>query len=70
MDESFYKQIAYRIKEKRFKRGYSQSFMATELGISQNTYSRNERSIKKMPLDRLYRIAAILNTPVVMLLGG
>lgn len=70
MDESFFKQIAYRIKEKRFKKGYSQAFMATKLGISQNTYSRNERSVKRVPLNRLFKIAAILDIPAAVLLGG
>ena len=70
MDEIFSKQITYRIKNQRLKKGFSQLYMAIELGISQNTYSRNERNIKKIPLDRLFKIAAILDTTPAILLGG
>ena len=68
MDEKVFKQVSERIREMRFKRGYSQEYMATALGISQNIYSRNERNIKKMPLERLFKIAAILDTTIAILL--
>lgn len=70
MDEIFFRQIASRIKELRFKKGYSQEYMANILGISQNIYSRNERNVGKMPLERLFKIATILNTTVAMLLAN
>ncbi|MCX2576095.1 helix-turn-helix domain-containing protein [Pedobacter sandarakinus] len=68
MDESHFIKIAERIKEIRFKKGYSQEYMANELGISQNIYSRNERDVKKMSLGRLCKIAAILDTTAANLL--
>ncbi|WP_162237734.1 helix-turn-helix transcriptional regulator [Pedobacter sp. Leaf41] len=48
--------------------GYSQEYMAQELGISQNVYSHNERNIGNLPLNRIYQIAAILNISVTQLL--
>lgn len=69
MDDIFFKKITERIKEIRFKKGYSQENMATELGISQNIYSRNERNIEKIPFGRLFKIAAILDVTVAILLG-
>lgn len=70
MDESFFNKITQRIKERRFKLGYSQEYMAVALGISQNIYSRNERNIRKMPIGRLCQVAIILDTTVVFLIDG
>ncbi|MFC4143805.1 helix-turn-helix domain-containing protein [Pedobacter mendelii] len=58
------------MRELRFKKSYSQEYMATQLGISQNIYSRNERNIKKMPLGRFYEIADILDTTVATLVSN
>ncbi|WP_316830710.1 helix-turn-helix transcriptional regulator [Pedobacter aquatilis] len=68
MDERFFAPITWRIRELRNKKGYSQEYMATALGISQNVYSRNERNVKKMTLERLFKIATILDTTVAILL--
>lgn len=48
--------------------GYSQEYMAQELNISQNVYSRNERNIKNVPLERVIQICKVLDIPIAELL--
>ena len=40
--------------------GYSQSYMADQLNISQNIYSINERNLQKISLDRFFQILQVL----------
>ncbi|MBC6111770.1 helix-turn-helix domain-containing protein [Pedobacter fastidiosus] len=61
MDDAKYKEISKRIRLFRNTYGFSQEYVANELGISQNVYSMNERNIKTVPLERLFKIARILN---------
>lgn len=61
MDDNSYKEISLKIKVTRAALGYSQEYVAQKLGISQNVYSRNERQIKNIPLERLVRIFEILD---------
>ena len=60
--------IIEKIKEQRKKRGFSHENMAEELHISQAAYSKIEKNETKLTVDRLYQIAAILETPVYELL--
>ena len=48
--------------------GYSQEYMAMKLGIGQNGYSKIELGYTRITVDRLFEIAKILNTDVVLLL--
>ena len=50
-------------------KGLSQENMAMELGITQQGYSRLERSEGKMKLGHLLRIAEILGVGIESLLG-
>ncbi|KQN38049.1 hypothetical protein ASE92_00970 [Pedobacter sp. Leaf41] len=68
MDDKKYQKISIKIRTMRAILGYSQEYMAQELGISQNVYSHNERNIGNLPLNRIYQIAAILNISVTQLL--
>ena len=68
MDDIRYKRISKRIRSARSLCGYSQAFMADQLGISQNVYSKNERNIKSVPLVRMFKIASILEVPIHRLL--
>jgi transcriptional regulator with XRE-family HTH domain len=43
--------------------------MAYDLGISQVAYSKLEKNETKLNIDRLYKIAEILNTKISDLLG-
>jgi transcriptional regulator with XRE-family HTH domain len=56
--------IGQRIKQKRFEKNYTQEYVATRLGISQNAYSRIETGLTQLKTERLNTLASILETPV------
>lgn len=49
--------------------GYSQEYVATQLGITQQTYSNIEKNPDKATLKRLKEIARVLQVSFVTLLG-
>ncbi len=49
--------------------GYSQDYVALQLNITQQAYSAVEKNPEKVTLQRLKQIAAILQVPLVTLLG-
>ena len=61
--------IINRIKEIRKEKGISHEAMAFDLGISQVAYSKLEKNETKLNVDRLYKIAEVLDTKVSDLLG-
>lgn len=62
--------IRDRIKKHREQKNYTQEYMAAELKISQNTYSKIESGNIKLTTDRLQEIADILELPIEELLTG
>ncbi len=62
------KKVAEQIRQIRLQRNYTQEYLAAELGISQNAYSKTELGYSKITIDRLFHIASILEVPVVELL--
>ena len=60
--------LIYNIRTIRQKLGYSQEYMAMKLGIGQNGYSKIELGYTRITVDRLFEIAAILNSDVFKLL--
>ncbi|RZL41961.1 MAG: XRE family transcriptional regulator [Pedobacter sp.] len=68
MDDTKYKLISKRIRLARNRLGFSQEYIAQELGISQNVYSNNERNVKNIPIYRLEQIAKILGVSIIKLL--
>ena len=56
--------ICFNIKRIRNQKGYSQEFMATQLNISQASYTRMENQEIKLTVDRLQQIADILETDI------
>jgi transcriptional regulator with XRE-family HTH domain len=60
--------LGQRIKRLRESRNYTQEFMANNLKISQNSYSRIESENVKLTTDRLKNIAQILDVPVELLI--
>ena len=58
------KKILEKIKEIRTDKGYSHEYMAHELDISQVAYSKLEKLDTKLSVERLYKIAAILEVKV------
>lgn len=49
--------------------GYSQDFVATQLGITQQQYSNIEKNPEKTTLGRLREIAGVLKVNLVTLMG-
>ena len=65
-----YSNIGSKIKFVRSKvRDYTQDYMASKLGISQNTYCKIENGQINPTLERLEEIANILEIPIVDLLS-
>src|ERR1700754_2018139 len=50
-------------------RNYSQVYIADQLGITQNAYSRIENNQTRLTADRLSKLAGILNVPLLELLS-
>ena len=62
-------ELHLRLRELREERGMSQAEMAKELGVSQQTYSRNESHTTEIPLKLLIYLAEFYNTSADYLLG-
>jgi len=62
------KDTGFNIKRIREQKGYSQEFMATQLDISQASYARLESEESKLTIDRLQKIAEILDTDILAFL--
>lgn len=52
------------IRKYRAEKCYNQDFMANQLGISQSAYFKIESGLVKITMDRLTRIAEILEKPL------
>lgn len=55
------KAVATNIREQRLSLNLSQVYMAKQLKVTQNAYSKMEMAKTKLSVERLYEIAAILN---------
>ena len=56
------KTAATNIRRARETRNYTQEYLAAQLNISQNAYSKIELGYTKITIDRLFHIAVILET--------
>lgn len=56
--------IGHKIKKLRELKNYTQSFMASELGITQGAYSRIEVGETEISYGKLAKISSILEVPV------
>lgn len=56
------KPLGYRIRKMRELKGYKQEYMAERLGIGQTSYSDIESGKAKLTVDRLKKIAELLDT--------
>lgn len=54
------KNVAINIRKIREHKGYTQDYLAAKLNISQNAYSKLELGYSKLTVDRLFKIAGIL----------
>lgn len=61
-------QVLENIKRIRKHKGYSHEYVAHELNISQVAYSKLEKSETKLTVERLYKLAEILEVEVSELL--
>jgi len=57
--------IGDRIKRVREIKGYSQEYLADSLNISQSAYSDLENNKTKLGLNRLQKIADVLDTDII-----
>ena len=60
--------ITEKIKKIRIDRGYTQQYMAEKLFIDTVNYGRIERGQAKLTIDRLIKIAQLLNVEIYELL--
>lgn len=63
------KDVSIKIKLLREAKGYSQSYMAQKLRITQQAYSAMENTPENMSLKRLHDLADLLQVEIVTLLG-
>lgn len=61
--------ILKRVVSLRKNRGISHEAMATNLDLSQTAYSKIEKGETKLSIERLYKIAEILDSSVEELMG-
>jgi transcriptional regulator with XRE-family HTH domain len=62
------KAVAANIRKIREFRNYTQDYLAAKLGISQNAYSKIELGYSKLTLDRLFKIAILLEVEATNLI--
>lgn len=62
--------IAVKIRKVREYKNYSQEYLASKIGISQNAYSKIELGYSKISLDRFFHIANLLDVEISELLGS
>ncbi len=62
------KEVLENIKKLRIGKGFSHDYIAHALDISQAAYSKLEKNETKLTVERLYKLAAILETKVSDLL--
>lgn len=61
-------EILKEIKRLRTEKGFSQEYVASQLDIERVSYALIESGKRKLSIDRLYKIAAILDTDVTLLI--
>lgn len=57
--------IGFNIRKIREQKGFSQEYMANVLNISQASYARMENEETKITVERLQKIAEILQTSII-----
>lgn len=62
--------VGQRIKKLREAKNLTQEFMANNLKISQNSYSRIETENTKLTTERLSEIATILEVPAELIISN
>ena len=60
--------VIKRMRDRRMEKNYTQAYVASKLGISQNAYSKIESGLTNFSIERLYDIADILEVDIKELL--
>ena len=60
--------IGHNIRKLREKKGFSQEFVAGKLGINQSTYGKLEKDASNITLNRLFKVAGVLDEDITTLL--
>ncbi|MCK6649034.1 MAG: helix-turn-helix transcriptional regulator [Bacteroidia bacterium] len=68
-EEKFAPKLGLKIKKVRELKGYSQEYISTQLGITQNSYSKIERGETKLNVNKLMDICKILEIDINTLLN-
>ena len=63
------KDFLINLKRIRTEKGISQKKMADTLGFAQNNYSKIERGLVELTVNRLYEIAEVLEVSILEILG-
>ena len=58
-----------KIRKKRTEKGFSQDYIAIQLGVSQKTYGRLENGESKIDIEKIANLANILETNPIELLN-
>ena len=61
--------ISTKIRKIRELKGYSQEYIATELGISQSAYCQIEKDHKNIIIERIQKVSNILETDPIELIN-
>lgn len=62
--------IGENIRRHREFKGFSQEYMAQELGINQSSYAKIEKENTKLTVERLQRISEVLEVEISSLLNS
>jgi len=60
------KTVLAQIKAQRNSKNYTQAYVAGELGISQNAYSKIESGVSVLTLETLLRLSYIFDIDILM----
>ena len=58
---TLYEKIGEQLKQRRIELGFTQDFVADEVGVSRTSITNIEAGSQKLPLHLLYRICLILD---------
>ena len=69
MSDLINKKIALNLRNARLMRNYSQEYMALQLKISQNAYSKMEMGRTQITVETVFKVADILEVDIYTLLN-
>ena len=70
IEASFWEELCARLRKYRDRYGYTQQYVADQLGVGKSTYTQYEIGSRRIPVDMLVRVAALYNVNMDELLGN